>query len=671
MSEHTTPAHVLSASERVADSIVRISTAARVTTQRPSVQTVVAAIERQITDALPPEEYHVLGNTMGTLIARDAAVYFRGESPDEPIRPLGAEEFSALYDPEMPTVGLRVEDVAFPWIYAVTAQRIRATGEKICNVVLLAKPPFSNEAATRRKLFANAGWLVDGNGNTFGGVFPEAVPIDVIGSDRAIADKRGRRLARDTLHINTPEVEEVLADKTVAHTFLAEQADLPVHKSELIALLRNEPGCADTIRQIIDEHGDVVVKPSAGERGIGVCMLGPETTQDEIETRVSTSCELGTDLVVEKMVESITLQHPLTGIDLDCCIRSLVIGGRYIGAYARVAAAGKPVNVQLGAEAMSLHDAFTLAGISANDAESLAQRIEAISRDLTERLGAQIAGHDLIVSKDLEPVLIESNGQFSGGLLKIMQVGENPDTLAEAHGVTRLLTRMASTVSGSSSRRRSRRARRPYDLESTLVGYLRASHHVGKPDYTFCLPGMAALLVARFSRRDEEDFARGTLNFFTKKLTALEGDLSTRNMYEKMADAFEKGDIIAGSQALNFIVARLAHNDHEIAYVCDALPIPSAQLAVRDYQSAEVSNAAATKLYQHLLDALPDAGAAASLATMDALKGYIQHQLRVPFDARRSGFQESRVAAALSVNGVTALELEYLQPLLRELELLS
>ncbi len=330
------------------------------------------------------------------------------------------------YDPDQPTLGIRYQtSLGGHALLAAAAHRLRADGERICNVVIMPDLPFSTEYATRKGYFTQDGVVAISPYGVRACAFDPPVQVDALPSTQ-LSDPQAIR--RHVKFVNDPASELLLNDKRRANDLL-NRSGIP-HASALIPSIKStSPKLLSFLEQTHRAQVPVVVKPALGERGDGVLMIDPsQQSADEMRARVQKTYVTENTLLVEPWLQSRPLYHPQTGIRQDWNIRAVVMGGRLAGAYARVAPYGAPINIAKGAQAESLEHVLDRCEVSPAGRKLLKRRLETLSKSLYDAVPANCMGIDVIVSDDLQPHIIELNGERSGGLNNSMTASrELPD----------------------------------------------------------------------------------------------------------------------------------------------------------------------------------------------------------------------------------------------------
>lgn len=333
-----------------------------------------------------------------------------------------APEVDAI-DPSQPTLGLRTQvAVGGGVLLASAAYRLRQDGEDICNVAILPDLAFSDEYITRKGLFAGMAFVADTDITLTSRQFSPALQIDAIPSTQlGRAGNTGQRLR----FINEPAIEEVLVDKRKCHALLARSGILHAP-----ALLENVPPDDPALYHILSRAYDsgeaVVIKPVLGERGQGVLMVDPaELPADEVFRRLRHTYVQDEQLVVEPWVRSRELRSPETSVRQDWNIRALIMGGTLVGGYARIGAMGTPINMAKGARAESLPSVLERCGLSDYQSQLVYGSLHELAERLHSVLPAACMGVDIIIDEQLQPTLIEVNGERSGGLKNTITAGRD------------------------------------------------------------------------------------------------------------------------------------------------------------------------------------------------------------------------------------------------------
>lgn len=386
------------------------------------------------------------------------------------LQPLGDEAWERLIDHEQPTIGFRYHtqcEIAF----SRASQKLRRSGEDTPNAVLLAWPrAFAKEREGSRGYSAERGMLVDDEGVIYFGNFPEPLQIHAAQSS-ATPLVYERRFGKKLHHFNDYKIERLLEDKS-ATAQLLDKLSLP-HATVLA-----EATAADLdVAGLFEAKEPFVIKPCEGERGFGVRIVHPDTdTADDIKRYVETGYPADMNLVAERLLTSVPFKHPDSGASLDWNLRAIVMGDAYVGAYARAGLRGSPINLATGAEAYSLEEAFDNCGFDNEQRALVTQRVTALC-EATKQTGAGMMGLDIIIDENLQPSLIEINGEKSGGLENIMLAGKETIDWEPGYAAVRGMARFIKAKGRISSNQTGKRNSFRLTIDEILASADWAGNH--------------------------------------------------------------------------------------------------------------------------------------------------------------------------------------------------
>lgn len=355
----------------------------------------------------------------------------------EELRPLDATAWQELIDPKQPTLGLRlhfINEVAL----CRAAQQLRAQGEPAPNIVMLPEKVFAKEWESKRAYYAQRGILVDKDGVLYRGEFPEPLQIHASqASETPIFHPR--RFSKKIFHFNPGGTETLLEDKELTSKLL-DQLELP--HSRLLVPPTNA-GSFD-VESLFAIGKDFVIKPRHGQQGIGVRLVDHQNdTPADISRYIKEGYAEDTELIAEEWVHGTPFAHPESGAELDWNLRAIVMGDTYVGSYVRAGLKGSPINLACGAEAYSLEEAYDNCGLDDNQRALVANRVKELC-EATRQIGAGVMGLDIIIDTNLQPHIIEINGEKSGGLENVMLAGKDEIDWRPAHAAVRGLMRFVS-----------------------------------------------------------------------------------------------------------------------------------------------------------------------------------------------------------------------------------
>jgi hypothetical protein len=364
---------------------------------------------------------------------------FGSEERGVGFQPVMAETWERCIDPGQPTIGLRGGTFTQQGaLLAAAAQQLRSEGEAICNIVLLPEPGFADESYNESGYFTKRGVLVDATGAVYGGNFPELLRIDAISAkdQERMGDKKGA-----AVYLNEPGTETFFWDKVRMQERLAE-ADIPHTTALVTGVTADNPMLRNTLVEAMMRGESMVIKPTAESLGRGVIMIDPAmmTPQEAIDRlNAGRQADPTGQYMLERWVRSYPMTHPDTGIPLDWNLRGYLIDGQGIGEFARIGHHGSAINTSRGAIAKTLEKAFAMCGLTPEDLQLVRVRLTDLYAQIREAFpGAAIIGADIIITKELYPVLIELNGERSGGLSSMLRADYGAG-FRRAHRAVRLL----------------------------------------------------------------------------------------------------------------------------------------------------------------------------------------------------------------------------------------
>ena len=192
-----------------------------------------------------------------------------------------------------------------------------------------------------------------------------------------------------------------------------------------------------TVRQTITSYHrrgqPFVVKPAIGQQGRGVTMV--DATLQDANTSLESlqrTHQSGEEVLVQPWVQSYPLLDKNSGQRIDWNIRALVTAGRLCGAYARYGSWGGAVNMSRGADAVNINEAFEACGLSSSEQAAVHYKIDRVSRRIAKTCGAGYIGLDIIINEQLDPVILEANGEKAGGLYNILKTEAEADNIDAA-----------------------------------------------------------------------------------------------------------------------------------------------------------------------------------------------------------------------------------------------
>lgn len=328
--------------------------------------------------------------------------------------------WSQCIDPAQPTIGLRFTafgKTVTPLV--VAAQKLRRQAEAVCNVIILPELAFAQEGATKQAYFAERGLLINADGHIYGGNFPYPLQID---ATHLYASGTVPQAEPSVIRFFNEQAEDALInDKLAAQTVLS-QAGVPIAKALLEETTVDDAAFRSQLEQCFKDGQAIVIKPLRDSQGHGVIMLDPRTTTlRAAEEHIGAVHGSGRKVRVEQWISSYPLRHAGSGVRLDWNIRSLLVGSGAVGAYARIGTFGTPINYTRGAQPAAIAAVLQQCGLDEQAQAVVTQRLEAVYQRSSTALPGIIKGLDIIIDENLHPVVIEPNGEASGGLLNSMQ----------------------------------------------------------------------------------------------------------------------------------------------------------------------------------------------------------------------------------------------------------
>ncbi|HAH20899.1 MAG TPA: hypothetical protein DCL49_08365, partial [Candidatus Omnitrophica bacterium] len=198
----------------------------------------------------------------------------------------------------------------------------------------------------------------------------------------------------------------------------------------------------DLVRDFRSQHKSVVVKPSGGWAGQGVLVFNEVTSNTEITHAITKLLREDKSVIVQERIYSPSIEE--NGIKKDWNIRVFVSRNEnnqpvVTGMGVRIDDEGKPVNISLTAQALSIQQVGNKLGLYGKEINDLVEEIKSAAvrafaavdshrrLSVIESIGNQhdFSGIDIMVKKSngqYEPVVIEANGNPSGGIWHTQQV---------------------------------------------------------------------------------------------------------------------------------------------------------------------------------------------------------------------------------------------------------
>jgi|GEM_PF-4523125 len=374
--------------------------------------------------AVIQHQMHILAHTITRAFAEHTPGAYAVKDFDI-VHDITPERWKEHIDTTQPTIGVRYYMHA---LLGSAAAQLRARGESICNVVFLPDVATSDEAYDDTTYVANRGVFLDAQGKAYAGNFPEPLRIDVLQP----YDHTKKLPVRS---LNEPAHEAVFNDKALTQTAL-EGTGITFPKPILQNITKDDDRLFALIEKSLftSQSQAIVIKPTQGHTGDNVIMVEKYTTlEDEVWDQLGRIPEDET-LVVQPWIRSYPLHHAESGARLDWNIRALLVNDKTIGSYVRADVFGKPINIGKEAHARSLAETLHDCGLSEQQQQLVRARLQELYRKITEALPGTIKGLDIIIDEQLEPVIIEVNGQDSGGLSNSMLVARRDAQNANVPG---------------------------------------------------------------------------------------------------------------------------------------------------------------------------------------------------------------------------------------------
>jgi len=204
----------------------------------------------------------------------------------------------------------------------------------------------------------------------------------------------------------------------------------------------DDPVLQNTLVEAMMRGEAMVVKPTAESLGRGVIMIDPALiSPQEAADRLAAMRQADPEgkYMLERWVRSYPMTHPDTGILLDWNLRGYLIDGQGVGEFARIGQHGSAINTSRGAMAKTLEKAFAMCGLTPEDLQLVRARLNDLYAQIRKAFpGAAVIGADVIINEELQPVLVELNGERSGGLSSMLRADYGAG-FRRAHRAVRLL----------------------------------------------------------------------------------------------------------------------------------------------------------------------------------------------------------------------------------------
>ena len=346
--------------------------------------------------------------------------------------PFNEVTFDELIDPSMQTIALSMDGMPYAGLIASAVQYRRAMGLQSPNVVIV-NPTYDPKcllfaqgddgAAT---LFANRGMIIDSQAQVWEGTFPEPMPLSLISIPQSLEQLRLFLEGR-----NIPLLEEGFAalianDKSLL-PHISEMVECQIPASQVFRLdgfIDTDSRVIKDIMQYAEQFADgFVVKPVDSSQGTNVHLFERndlKSDRDQISAALA-SIQLEHPIV---LVQERINCFPTANAQIDWNVRILVSKFGVFGAEIRLGDMGKAVNKCQGAAIMSVNEFIRTFDPSEGVEVSNAMRLlEHQSVKVACALDAHCLGLDWIINSSATPYLIEINGERSGGLGSLAEIG--------------------------------------------------------------------------------------------------------------------------------------------------------------------------------------------------------------------------------------------------------
>lgn len=366
------------------------------------------------------EEYHALLRNNDELrdeilekwandIQYNLCEYFEVSNMQLAPKRLSNEDFYAVYNPELPTIGVSHNDT-----YGGSELLGLAGYEEDSQANIIYIPTTTdcvqiNQSITtgRSYLEVNAGLIVLPSGQVAYGSFPEVVRLDAFESGDPVllrqCKEHGITVFQDADSMadlrNKAKLNEYIKNP---HTYTASRMAQ--------AAFMNLDGL----------ENDIVIKPQELSTGKGVKVIQKDTDINRAKSIYNYLDKYGYQPLIEQRVHCFSLTDPETGDRLDWNARAILSYGNLVDMYIRADKLGKTVNICLSAQRIKVADLHKYV-----DDPSVAALIEknlcVAAQAVAEENPYSILGIDLTVDEQMKTYIYEMDN-YVGGVQTISQM---------------------------------------------------------------------------------------------------------------------------------------------------------------------------------------------------------------------------------------------------------
>lgn len=350
-------------------------------------------------------------------------------------------------DRQQPTIGVVIGGFASNDILLLAFADARARGERVPNVVMIDADAISQntllESSEGRRIALSYGAFFDGRTVS---KFYEPIPLVIdllLGAPRLDEGKRRWITDHAIPVMNSLPLDKITHDKIESMAIVAELG-IPVPRQTIFS---SRGGFQNDMAEILQSTAAFIdetnaqryfVKPPHLSQGKGVEPFESDLGLDSIHAiaeSIATHLRTHPEVILQEGINSYPVRIGQTR--LDCNLRALCSKHGLIDIEVRAAPWGKAVNKSLGAKIWELEVYEKLAqreGLSRPfDARKIIKEVEEIGITIAKRFDCGFLGLDIIVNENGELVVIEVNGESSGGLVSLYNLRSEPRALDAAN----------------------------------------------------------------------------------------------------------------------------------------------------------------------------------------------------------------------------------------------
>ena len=336
-------------------------------------------------------------------------------------------------DRQQPTIGVVIGGFASNGILLLAFADARARGERVPNVIMIDADAISQntllERSEGRRIALSHGAFFDGRTVS---KFYEPIPlvIDLLLGAPRLDEGRRRWITDHAIPVmNSLPLDKITHDKIESMAIVTELG-IPVPRQRIFSSsgsFKNEMAeILQSTAAFIDETNAqrYVVKPPHLSQGRGVELFESDLGLDSIHAiaeSIATHLRTHPEVILQEGINSYPVR--IGQIRLDSNLRALCSKHGLIDIEVRAAPWGKAVNKSLGAKIWELEVYEKLAqreGLSCPfNAQKIVKEVEEIGITIAKRFDCGFIGLDIIVNESGELVVIEVNGESSGGLVSL------------------------------------------------------------------------------------------------------------------------------------------------------------------------------------------------------------------------------------------------------------